>query len=395
MYSQIKESFNKLYAYCNTQEFKGYDPYDGLNSRFFQSLPFIRKSRLARLIWIQLFKRSPLNLRPVTGIRKEYNPKALGLFLSGYCALYKSDARKEYSDKIRFFCDKIREMSVPGLSGACWGYNFDWESKAFFQPKNMATIVVSSFIANSLIDAYEITGDKELLSVAGSTCDFILNDLNRTFDEKGNFAFSYSKVDHSVVFNATLLGSRLLARVYKFTGEEKLIEEAKKSVDYCCACQRPDGSWSYGTYPFHQWIDSFHTGYNLECISDYMKFSGDHSCEKNLIKGFEYYLNTFFTNEGIPAYYNNSIYPVDIHAPAQLVITLCRLGKFHENINLVNKVLMYTIEHMQSPEGFFYYQINKFFTSKIPYMRWSQAWMFYALSNYLLETSDGNFEKER
>ena len=394
MYNQIKESFNKLYEYCNAQGFKGYDPYDGLNSRFFQSLPFIRKSRLARLIWIQFFKRSPLNIRPVTGIRKEYNPKALGLFLSGYCALYKSDARKEYSDKIRFFCDKIKEMSVPGLSGASWGYNFDWESKAFFQPKNMPTIVVSSFIANSLIDAYEITGDKELLSLARSTCDYILNDLNRTFDDKGNFAFSYSKIDHSVVFNATLLGSRLLARVYRFTGEKKLIDEAKKSVDYCCSYQRPDGSWTYGLYPFHQWIDSFHTGYNLECISDYIKFSGDHTCEQNLVIGFEYYINTFFTSEGIARYYNNSIYPIDIHAPAQLVITLSRLGKFQENIGLVNNVLKYTIKHMQSKEGFFYYQINKFFTSKIPYMRWSQAWMFYALSNYLLETSGENDQKE-
>ena len=394
MYNKIKESFDKLYSYCNAQEFKGYDPYDGLNSSFFQSLPFVRKSRLARLIWIQLFKRSPLNLRPFTGIRKEYNPKALGLFLSGYCALYKSDPKEEYLDKISFFSDKICEMSVPGFSGACWGYNFDWESKAFFQPKNMPTIVVSSFIANSLIDAYEITGNKELLTIARSTCDFILNDLNRTFADNGNYAFSYSKIDHSIVFNATLLGSRLLARVYKFTGENKLYEEAKKSVDYCCHYQRPDGSWTYGTYPFHQWIDSFHTGYNLECISDYMKFSGDYSCEKNLQKGFEYYINTFFTSEGIAKYYNNSIYPIDIHAPAQLVITLSRLGKFHENIMLVNNVIKYTIEHMQSPEGFFYYQINKYFTSKIPYMRWSQAWMFYALSNYLLEAGHGNDEKK-
>jgi rhamnogalacturonyl hydrolase YesR len=185
-----------------------------------------------------------------------------------------------------------------------------------------------------------------------------------------------------VVFNASLLGSRLLARVYSYTKETFLIEEAKKSAAFSCGHQKTDGSWSYGTYGFHQWIDNFHTGYNLECLFDYMKYSGDYSFEENLSKGFDYYIQTFFTEEGIPKYYNNSVYPIDIHAPTQLVITLSKLNKFDEYKGLMEKVLTWTIDYMQSDQGYFYYQINKYFTSKIPYMRWSQAWMFYAFSIY-------------
>src|SRR6202000_898205 len=102
---------------------------------------------------------------------------------------------------------------------ACWGYNFDWQSRAFFLPRNTPTIVVSSFIANALLDAYQITSNEILLSTARSTCDFILKDLNRTYDKDGNFAFTYSPFDKSIVYNASLLGSRLLARVYSFTKE--------------------------------------------------------------------------------------------------------------------------------------------------------------------------------
>ena len=51
--------------------------------------------------------------------------------------------------------------------------------------------------------------------------------------------------------------------------------------------------------------------------------------------------------------------------------------------SLVDKVLSWTIEHMCAKKGYFYYQKRKLFTIKIPYMRWSQAWMFYALSEYL------------
>ena len=383
------ESLNRLKIYCESEKFKGYDPYDGLNSRFFQAIPFLSKNRIARLAWIQIFKRSPVNLRPWVGIKKDYNPKALGLFLSAYCQLYNAKPRKEYLDKCNFFIKEIYASVSKGYSGACWGYNFDWQARAFFQPKGTPTVVASVFIANALLDAYEITKDDQLLKTARSTCSFILNDLNRTFDGKKNFAFSYSPLDKAVVFNASLLGSRLLSRVFSITNEKELVDAAKKSVTYCCDFQREDGSWGYGTLPFHQWVDNFHTGYNLECIADYMKFSGDNTYVNNLDKGFNYYINTFFTDQGIPKYYNNSVYPVDIHAPAQMIITLVKLGKSEEYKESLNRVLNWTINNMQSKKGFFYYQRNKYFSSKISYIRWAQAWMFYALTSYFKYESNG------
>mgnify|MGYP003134477491 CR=1 FL=1 len=156
--------------------------------------------------------------------------------------------------------------------------------------------------------------------------------------------------------------------MYSISEERELFEEAQKAVRFACGYQKKDGAWSYGTLPFHHWIDNFHTGYNLECLSDYGHFTGDHS--------FDYYIKTFFTAEGVSKYYNNSVYPVDIHAPTQLLITLDKLGKFEDHKEMATKVMQWTIKNMQSPKGYFYYQINKHFTSRIPYMRWAQAWMF-------------------
>ena len=382
--TKFQRSFKELTAFCEAEEFKGYDPYDGLNSRLFQKMPFIPKSRFMRLVWIQFFKRSPINFRKMVGVKKEYNPKALGLFLSGYCNLYKTDGNPAHLEKMQLFIEQIYQTISKGYSGACWGYNFDWEARAFFQPKGMPTVVASSFIANALLDAYDITGEAKLLSTARSTCDFMLKDLNRTYDEKGNFSFSYSPLDKSVVFNASLLGSRLLARVYAYTKEQILADEAKRSVVFCCDYQQENGAWAYGTLPFHQWIDNFHTGYNLECIDDYMRYTGDQSFKKYTEKGFDYYINTFFTEEGIPKYYSNSIYPVDIHAPSQLIITVKKMGKTASAGDVVDRVINWSIDNMQDKKGYFYYQINKYFTSRIPYMRWSQAWMFYAYSVYFL-----------
>jgi len=38
---------------------------------------------------------------------------------------------------------------------------------------------------------------------------------------------------------------------------------------------------------------------------------------------------------------------------------------------------------MWSKKGYFYYQKHRFYTNKISYMRWSQAWMLLAISRNL------------
>lgn len=386
--TNIHKSFQKLKAYCEKENFKGWDPYDGLNSKIFNAIPIISKSRFFRLAWIQAFKRSPINLRRITIVKKGYNAKGLGLFITGYCNLYKTDPQPEYLEKINQLSQQVIKMKSEGYSGACWGYNFDWQARAFFQPKGMPTVVATTFITEALLEAYKITKNSQYLETAKSATQFVLKDLNRTYDKKGNFSFSYSPLDKTQVFNASLLGAKLLSLVYEFTKEENLLTEAKKAVQYAANFQQKNGAWSYGTLPYHQWVDNFHTGYNLECIYLYQKISGDNSFSKHIEKGLDYYLNNFFTEKGIPKYYNNSIFPIDIHAPAQLVVTLSKLEVFKENEELINRVLNWTIENMQSEKGFFQYQKNKYFNSNIPYMRWAQAWMFYAFSYYFLESNE-------
>ncbi len=376
-------AFNQLKLYCEDEEFKGWDPYDGLNSKLFQNLK-LDKVELFRLIWIQLFKRNPLNLRKLLLVPKEYNPKGLGLFLTGYCNLYEREMRDEQLATIFFLADKLIELRSKGYSGSCWGYNFDWQSRAFFLPKETPTVVATVFISSALLDAYEITKEKRYLDVAISSTKFITEDLNRTQKEDG-FIFSYSPYDDTRVYNASLLGSKLLARVYSYTKDENLLRLAKLSITACANRQRDDGAWIYGELKIQDWVDSFHTGYNLESIYEYQRYSGDNSFDDIIQKGLKYYLENFFLEDGTPKYFDNEIYPIDIHAPAQFIVTLCKLRELNQNRELSDSVIQWTISNMRDEKGYFYYQLKKINSSKIPYMRWAQAWMFYSLSFYLKE----------
>lgn len=382
MDSNFETSFTRLTDYCEKEGYKGWDPFDGLSSKFFQSIPFIRENRYARLAWIQFFKLSPMNFRRLAVVPKEYNAKGLALFLTGYYHLYNIQHSKEYKNKIIFFADKLISLQNKNYSGSCWGYYFDWQARAFFQPAHTPTVVATSFVADALWNAYDVTGNELYLQTALSSVNFILKDLNRTYDEKGNFAFSYSPMDKTQVFNASLLGARLLARAYSYTKEELWKVEARKAVQFVCNYQQSNGAWAYGTLPFHYWIDNFHTGFNLECIFEYGQYTCDFTFEPYVEKGFYYYINTFFCEDGAAKYYNNKLYPIDIHSPAQLIATLVRLNRFHDHQPIADKVMNWTIKNMQDKEGYFYYQKKKYLSSKVPYMRWAQAWMFYAMCLY-------------
>jgi len=384
--NKVYPSFNKLKNYCEVENFKGWDPYDGLNSKLFQLTPF-KKSALFRLIQIQTFKRNPINLRKLFVIKKDYNPKALGLFLTTYANLYSIEKKEEYLEKLIFFKKKLEELKSEGYSGNCWGYNFDWQARRLFLfPKYAPTVVATTFVVYGLLDAYEVTKDQSFLDLALSSAEFVKNDLNRTKKEQG-FLFSYSSLKgNDTVYNASLLGSKLLARVYTYTQNEEYKNLARQSVSACVKAQSEDGSWVYGELPTQNWIDSFHTGYNLEAIYEYQKYTNTNEFDDSLKKGIDFYLKNFFLENGTPKYYHDNIFPIDIHSPAQFIVTMSKLSLFGQNKEVIDNVLNWTIDNMQDTKGYFYYQIKKGISSKIPYMRWSQAWMMYAISFYLKET---------
>lgn len=385
-------SFRSLKAYCEKEDFAGWDPYDGLNSKLFKALPLVGRSAVARLVWIQLFKRCPVNLRPLLGVAKGHNAKGIGLFLAGYCRLYRSVGRDEslaatldtpdrLMVQIRRLADLLLEMRSPSASGSAWGYNFPWQCRReFLFPDGEPTVVATYFCAMALFDAFELTGDVRYRDTALSAADFVKKDLRRTPCGPG-VILSYSRMPgNDTIYNASLLGSALLARCYSYDGNADSLNLARESMDACCAMQASDGSWTYGVKPVTSWIDSFHTGYNLMAVSQYMRYSGEKGYEDALSRGLRFYLDNFFMADGSPKYYHNRQYPIDIHCPGQLAVTLSELDEIESNRPLLERVMTWTVDNMQSPDGYFYYQKKQGISSKISYMRWSNAFMFAAMS---------------
>jgi hypothetical protein len=377
--TDLREDIHSLKSYIEEEDFRGYDPYDALNSPFLSTLSFNRK--YPRIGFIQLLKKLPVNLRPLLGIEKGYNPKGIGLFLWGYSKLYGVEKQPEYLRKTQYLLGLLDQLRCKGYSGNCWGYNFDWQSRAFYVPKYTPTIVNSSFIGHALIDTHQRTAHEQPLEMAIPIKDFILHDLTRT-EENGAVCFSYTPLDRTAVHNANLLGASLLIRLYKYTGDENLRDTALASLAYSMRYQNADGSWYYAETDFQNWIDSFHTGFNLQSIFYFLEDGYGKEYQTAFKKGVAFYRKHFFLEDGTPKYFHDSVYPIDIHCPAQAIVLFSQLGRGFRGVR--EKVATWMINNLMDKRGFFYFQKKRAYTNKISYMRWAQAWAFHALTERLL-----------
>ena len=388
MDSVVGTSVDRLLAYCKNQDWLGYDPFDGLNSRIFQKIGLFKNHKLPRLLFLQLNKKSPINLRPFFKIGKGINPKGLGLFLLAIIRIYKRNRDREDYELIGLLIEKLKENRSPGWSGYCWGYNFDWQSRAFYLPKGIPTAVNTSFIARAFLEAFEVTKNNEFLEICRSSCDFIMKDLNK-LEGKDFVAFSYSPLDHYFVNNANALTAALLSSVYSKTGEEELARTAKQTIHYVVKNQQKNGSWNYGEDQtgIRVGIDNFHTGFILESLKIYTEATGDRDYIPIIKKGLFFYQDNFFLSNGAPKYFYNKSFPFDIHSASQAIITLLQLRNYGSDSSLCQRIVIWMIDELQDRSGYFYYQKGRYLTNKISYMRWSQAWALRALSEYLLSNA--------
>ena len=377
--------YEQLLAWCREHDFAGHDPFDALNSRLFQATPFAG-SRNARLLWTQLVKRSPADLRPLARVPAERNAKGIALFALAQLATYRRLKTGEAEQQTRNLLSMLLSMKAGGFSGAAWGYNFDWQSRNFFAPRGTPTVVPTAFAARAFIEAAREFNDDEYVNIARSVCGFILKDLPRTVETDTELCFTYAPDTNTRIFNASLLAAEVLAEVGSLTADSALCHDAERAARYVVNQQQPDGSWTYGTEPNQSWIDNFHTAYILFSLKRITAACapGGAEFQPALERGFHYWKKTFFLADGWPKYYHDDPYPVDAHAAASAIVTLLECRDLDETSStLAHQIASWTVANLRDKQGFFYYQRRRFYTVRKPYMRWTQAWMLYALARLL------------
>jgi hypothetical protein len=377
---EIERSLDLVSGWVEKHDYRGYEPFDGLSS---WARPLTFGTLLGERVLQQLIRQSPWNLRPILGVSPKDSTKGRGYMAGGYLLRYRTTRKADYLEKAVACLEWLDKHKVARFRHHSWSNHFDFASRGGSYTKDDPIIVWTVLIGHAYVDAFELTGRDWFLGIAESACKWIL-EVPRERTTRGD-CLSYLADQQSSIHNANMLGAGLLARTGKHTGNEEYRRVARSAMEYSCSRQLTNGAWWYAEEPKYQWIDNFHTGYNLESLKHYIDATGDQDFRSNRDRGLDFYKRHFFEDSGRPRYYHTRTYPVDIQCAAQSIDTLTSFSELdRECLDLAKRVAAWTIRHMQAPRGYFYYRQYPLLKAKTPMLHWGQATMFKALAHLAL-----------
>jgi hypothetical protein len=372
----VYDSAKRVERWVEDAEYMAYEPFDGLSS------PLRRLgngSLLFDRLLMQAVRQCPINVRPLLGIKPLPSTKGRGYMAAAYLKQYALSLVPEYRQKAVANLEWLIAHKSPKFLEFSWANHFDFASRAGRYGRDESIIVWSGIIGQAFLDGFEVLGESRYLEIAESVCRWILS-LPRENTRNGS-CVSYYAIAQSSVHNANMIGAACLARTWRHARRDEYLETASKAIQYTCERQRDDGSWWYAEDEKYHWIDSFHTGYNLDSLRCYIDNTGDRTYAPVFERGLEFFKRHFVTPEGCPRYYYNRTQPVDIQCAAQAIETLAECAaRDNEALELSRRVAMWTIRHMQANDGHFYYRLYPLLPARTPMLHWGQATMYHAFA---------------
>jgi polysaccharide biosynthesis protein VpsJ len=234
-------------------DFAGYDPFDGLNSKIFDKSP-LSQVTFFRLAWLQFHKRMPINLRPLCLVPKKRNPKGVGLIILGLLLEYERSAKPTYLAQATELGNwLLTQTSAPDQwKHACWGYHFDWQARAFYVPKGKPNIITTCYVSRALMALGDATQDSRFTESAHDSAHFIVKSLYN--NDPQNPAFAYIPGEKAFVHNASLWGAALVAQIAQRTDNQAYLQMA---YDVAMRSLREQGRLAIRRptpSPIHRWF---------------------------------------------------------------------------------------------------------------------------------------------
>lgn len=362
----------RLSMSMDTIDWRGVDPYDGLLSPVARAL----RGRATRQMLLQAVRRSPLNLRALLRIPPRRMAATTGLAASATARLAGDPFWECQLSRLGRWT--AQGQIAHGPHQGLWGYEFDVQTRWGFYAAKTPNVVATSFAAHGCLDAQALRG-KELERLGQG----LLRNLWR-----GEF-FAYTPQSTVLIHNANLLGAALAGRL-SATGQlddglrSDLRSAAVMGAGTTLRHQRADGSWPYGDSKGLDWVDGFHTVYNLLSL-DRLMWLLESDAEKAIDRGARFYFDHLF-RDGIPLYYpDRSSGPSDINNVAtglRGAVWGARRGKVPDH--LPGRVFEYLVAAFWDASGYFRAAANRWKPSaKLNFPRWGAAPALDALSTLI------------
>jgi hypothetical protein len=387
------EAVEKFINWLKSNGYYSYDQYDfwstgyGIKSKaiYYKTkiagIPFVAPIFLAEIFYPKIRK---------SLVERKRFPIADAHFILGFLNLFEVTSDAKYLDEAKKVATDLLKTSVPGFSGYCWGYPFDWMTTRGLWTSGIPLITTTGYCYEAFIKLFKITNQNEYLDIAYSIFTFTLKDLKDTPIEKGISSGSYSPIDNSQIVNANAYRSYVLIDGAKRFNNDEALQKATLNINFILKNQNEDGSWKYAINDERDnFVDHFHTCFVLKNLYKLNQVLNEERIDDVIKKGFDFYKKNLFDKTGSPKPFAKlsrvNIVKRELYDYAE-GISLCLLmeSSDKEAGKLAEHMVQEVIHLYQNKNGSFVTNVNLFnIENKIPYLRWAQAQLFFALTNYL------------
>jgi hypothetical protein len=294
-------------------------------------------------------------------------------------------------DKSKELAEYLLVCSIPGYSGHCWGYPFDWQNVNGLMPKGTPHITATPYCYEAFVRLFEVTGQAQYLEVARSAAAFVFGDLNDTPTGKDSAAGSYTPFDSGKVINANAYRAFVLFDAAQRFNYAHYRQKAWKNLKFILQSQQADGSWLYAIdNPAEAFIDHFHTCFVLKNLYKLNRHVRSEAVSQAIQNGYQYYRKALYDEDDNPRSFaiapRRQIVMLEMYNYAEAI----NLGVLLKNnipgaFALSCKLAHQLIKKYTLPDGHFVTRTYfAGFKHRLPFLRWPQAQLFYAITNLLV-----------
>ncbi len=387
-------SIKKFLAWKGANGYYSYDQYDFWSTSFgikakniyyknkILGIPFV-----APIFFAEIF--FPKFRKPF--VSKKRFPIAEAHFILAYLNLFEFTSNQDYLSEAKKIADALIKSSIPGFSGNCWGYPFNWMTTRGLWTIGVPLITTTGYCFEAFLKLYDVTKEERYLEIAHSIFLFTLNDLKDIQIEEGIAACSYSPIDNSQIVNANAYRAFVLVEGSKRFNDNIAMSKAHLNLNFILKNQNEDGSWLYAVNDKRDnFVDNFHTCFVLKNLLKVNSILKDEAISKAIKKGFYFYKKTLLKEDYSPKPFAKlsrfNIIKTELYDYAEGISLCLKMQCFDNTASKISeKLINDVIGKYQKKDGSFYTRISIFnIPNKIPYLRWPQSQLFYALTNYLV-----------
>jgi hypothetical protein len=327
-------------------------------------------------------------------------PIADAHYAMGFALLARSHATEEYYHRAVHFLEVLKESRCPDYEDYCWGYPFDWETRAGTIREGTPLITTVPYVYEAFSQVYAIDADQRWLTIMRSIAEHALKDYRdlETAPDTASCAYTPAPDDPCGVINASAYRAFLLTKAGIELSQPQYLEVARRNLNFVLASQNTDGSWFYSTDGTRDFVDHFHTCFVLKALAKIEELTESYPCRNAIERGIGYYVKNLVDAEGLPLPFSKAprltVYRQELYDYAECInLAVLLRGRFPELDAILSSVVTDLLMRWQKKDGSFCARRLLIGWDNVPMHRWAQSQTFRSLCFVL--SRDLNKPKDR